>query len=387
MRILFWAAWYPTKYDAMPGLFVKYHAKAASLYANIAVIHIALVKEQTERLSISYTNDEIPTLILYYRPIQLPVVGKLLTFFTYFFLSIYAYRIMKRKWGTPQVNHLHVIELNTIFPLFLRFFSGIPYVVTEHFSGYLPQNWHKIASVTRKMLSKVIAGRATHITTVSPQLQDGMKAYGIQNKHWTIVPNVVDTDLFTYSTKKQEENVLQIINVSCFDDEPKNLSGLLKALNYLINELQVNAYLTLVGDGPDSSKIAALIKELSLIEHVNLTGLLEGDSLVKAYHHADVFVLFSRYETFGVVLIEAMSCGLPIIASNVGGIPYIVHQQNGVLVTSEDIQSLATTLAAFHKNAHPFNRDEIRKEAIEKYSYPVVGKQLFWIYQQALSKT
>lgn len=387
MRVFFWAAWYPHQYDPMPGLFVKHHAAAVNAYANVAVIHLALAPQQSERIVQHYSViAKIPTLITYYKPFTFPFFGKILNNIAYLYLSLSAYFIMKKRLGKPELNHIHVMELSTFMPTLLRYFSGIPYIITEHYSGYLPQNWIKINSFLRTLLVKWCVRKANAISTVSSQLMDGMQAYGLKNNHWEIIPNVVDEQLFQLKQQKKTSTTLRIINVSCFDDEPKNLRGTINAFNYLVSQLNVDAVLTLVGDGPDRKLIEQYVHALQLQDKVIFTGLLEETTLVNAYHEADVFFLFSRYETFGVVIIEALACGLPVLATRVGGIPDIIHGYNGILIESENEQMAAAELKKIQEQGYTFDKEIIRNRIIEKYSYETVGQQFFNLYQAALLK-
>jgi glycosyltransferase involved in cell wall biosynthesis len=96
---------------------------------------------------------------------------------------------------------------------------------------------------------------------------------------------------------------------------------------------------------------------------------------------ADAFVMFSRYENLPCVLIEAMACGLPVISSNVGGIPEIVHDFNGRLVDSEDEEGLADRLKELIEENEHFDREKIRNFAVENFSMPSIGADLNQLYK------
>ena len=107
----------------------------------------------------------------------------------------------------------------------------------------------------------------------------------------------------------------------------------------------VRCHLTLVGAGPDRGRIESEIAALGLGHDVTLTGALTQDQVRERFGRADIFVLPSLAEGIPVVLMEAMSCGVPCVTTPVNGIPELVlHEQTGLLATPGDVASLAARL-------------------------------------------
>jgi len=131
--------------------------------------------------------------------------------------------------------------------------------------------------------------------------------------------------------------------------ERKGVEYLLRALRIVYPKIDVR--LTVVGTGPLFPALKALTVELGLEDRVNFTGALPQQELEKAYRRCDLFVLPACYDSsgdtegLGVVLLEALSCGKPVIGSNVGGIPDIIkHEQTGLLVPEKDPEALAQAI-------------------------------------------
>lgn len=105
------------------------------------------------------------------------------------------------------------------------------------------------------------------------------------------------------------------------------------------------AVLTIVGDGEKREKYEMLISSLGLENKVRLTGWLPQEKVKKELERASIFVFPSRNEGFGIALLEAMSCGLPVIASRIGGIPEVVSGTNAILVPPDDPSVLSSVLS------------------------------------------
>jgi len=97
---------------------------------------------------------------------------------------------------------------------------------------------------------------------------------------------------------------------------------------------------------------------------------------------ASVLVLFSRYENLPCVIIEALSCGLPVIATDVGGVSELVNENNGLLVRSEDEKDLTESMNDVMNNYKNYDREQIAAQAGERFSYATIGKQFNELYME-----
>lgn len=102
---------------------------------------------------------------------------------------------------------------------------------------------------------------------------------------------------------------------------------------------------------------------------------------------AHALVMFSRYENFPCIIIEALCCGLPVISTHVGGIPEAVNDSNGWLIPSENEEALLETMIRMIDSYAVFNRHEVANDAGDKYNDSVIGKQFYSLYQQVLTQT
>ncbi|MFO0972323.1 MAG: glycosyltransferase [Phycisphaerae bacterium] len=167
--------------------------------------------------------------------------------------------------------------------------------------------------------------------------------------------------------------------------EIKGHDTLLHAFARVANELP-RATLTLAGDGPLRGPLEALAAELRIAGRVRFLGKLSGAAAVRpAMLDADVFVLASRTEASGVVLIEAQSCGLPIVATRCGGPEAIVSPAAGRLVPVDDDAALAAAMCAVARDAGRFDQAAIRDACLAEHAPAAVGRRHVELYERALS--
>lgn len=169
------------------------------------------------------------------------------------------------------------------------------------------------------------------------------------------VPND-STDLKDYYKIHHDEKVL--IHVSNFR-KIKHVPDVVKSFAYIRKEMP--AKLLLVGDGPEMNTVIQLVKQLGLEEDVLFLG--KQNNLSELYAICDLKLLLSEKESFGLVLIEAMACGVPCIGTDIGGIPEVIeHNQNGFIVPLHDIEHVACYALKILKNEELLNK--FRQNAI-----------------------
>jgi glycosyltransferase involved in cell wall biosynthesis len=165
----------------------------------------------------------------------------------------------------------------------------------------------------------------------------------------------------------------------------KGVGWLLRAFPQVIASCP-DAHLVLVGDGPQRNELMALARTLGLEGAIFFAGLQEHETVIRYMRAADLFVLPSLQEPFGIVLLEAMSCGLPVVASNVMGIPSIVEDPaNGYLVPPRDAAALADRIIRFLQ-APPAEGAALAERNIAKaarYSIPRIVDRLLAVWDGA----
>lgn len=309
----------------------------------------------------------------------------------YFWGITRAYRAVRRELGErPSLVHVHVLLRTGVWARAYRALTGVPYVVTEHWSIYRPANAHHVGWL-RRVLSRWVVAGAAGISTVSDELGRAMRALGLRHPRYVTIPNVADTALYHPPLPLLPSHPPTLLTVAVFAEEAKNLKGMLRAFARFRTE-QPAATLTIAGYGPAEAELRALAAELGLTATgaVRFTGKLDRPAVAEEMRRAAVFTLFSRYENLPCVLIEALASGLPVVATAVGGVPELVADgQTGLLVGSEDEEAL---LAAWRRVLAPRTRAvllppaALAARAEARYSLPAVGRRFREWYGEALQR-
>lgn len=364
-HIVFLARWYPHRYDPMLGLFVQRHAEAAALYNDISVIY---VHPDNQYDIVDETINNVRTIRVYYKQSKSKILS-LLRFFR-------ANRKALKRLPKPDIIHVHVLTRLGLIAWWHKIIHGTPYIITEHWSRYLPGN--DFSGFFRKKLTKTVVKHASAVTTVTDILAKAMQGHGLNNKNYVIVPNVVDINVFK---PKQHHNATpKIVHISCFENKSKNITGLIDALQILEGK-NIGFECVFIGDGIDFNMIKEYSLQLKHQENIRFTGVLEGQQLIDELASGDFLVLSSNYETQGVVLLEAFACGLPVVSTNVGGIPEIVNESNGILVPPQDPEKLAEAMETMLQTYQNYDAMALREGVIKKFSNETVGKLLNSIYK------
>jgi glycosyltransferase involved in cell wall biosynthesis len=372
MKVVFLARWYPHKYDPMFGLFVQRHAEAAALHNDITVVYVHPDENAKSLYDIERTTENgVDTIRIYYKK-----EGRVSSAWRYF----QACRKGLKLAGKADLIHVHVLTRMGFIAHWKKNFDGTPYIITEHWSRYLPGN--DFSGPLRKMWTKRIVRRAAMVTTASQALAEAMQHHGLKNQRYELLPNVVDTQRFKPIPHHNE--VPKIVHVSCFEDQSKNISGLLEALK-LLKDKSIAYQAVLIGEGIDLESMKQRAATLELNDRVRFTGLLQGQDLVNELATGDFFVLPSHYETGGIVLLEAMACGLPVVATRVGALPEIVNERNGLLVPPGNCQALADAMERCCHSYNNYNGEALRKQVMDRYSKEKVGTLLNDWYHQVAS--
>lgn len=140
----------------------------------------------------------------------------------------------------------------------------------------------------------------------------------------------------------------------------------------------------MVGDGPDKSEAENLANQLGIKDKtIIFTGLKEDNDLVEIYNQSVFTFLFSNYENMPVVISESFACGKPVISTNVGGIPEIVNNSNGILITPGNEEALKDAINFMLDNYTKFDPSVIRNFALEQFGKEAILNQLLTLYQTA----
>jgi L-malate glycosyltransferase len=379
-NVLFLSSWYPTRDNPTMGNFVQKHAEAVALFATVTVLHVCFSKDITkDKEIVTEEKNNLTTHIVYIKKtrVQIPFFREVLKLWKIIRAYQQAYKQLFRN-KKPDIVHVNVlIPVGLIAYLFFKT-KGVPYIITEHWTGYLPGDPNKPG---RSMIFfRHFANKAACIAPVTDNLAKALKSFGIRN-NFSVVPNVVDTDLFA-GKEKNVDGKKHILHISSLLDVQKNFSGILVALGKLKDRYS-DFVLEVISDG-DFEQYHNKIERLNLTENIIFHGKNTTKEVADLMKQCDMFLLFSNYENFPCVIPEAWSCGLPVLSSDVGGIAEYMNESNGVLIEPRDVDSLAEKLEFMLNSLGKFDKQKIRDFAVNHFNYSVIGSQFIEIYNKAL---
>jgi len=391
IKVLHLARWYPNRYDPMPGLFIQRHAEAANKYCDVGVVYTHVVEDQ--KIKGIYELEArvikgVPTAKVYYSnpKLTIPLITPLIKIFRFYKSNYLGIQKIKQQLGGFDLVHVHILTRLGVMALYYKWFCNKPFIVTEHWSRYLGLTG-SFTGTFRKAVTKLIVRNTAVLTTVTQNLANAMQEHGLKNKHYKVLANVVDEPFFQPGLpEKKNQGKKTFVHVSCFEDKSKNISGLLRVIK-LLSEKRSDFVFRFIGEGMDFESLYNYSRELGLDEPtVVFTGLLEGEKLVKEMAAADLMVVFSNYENFPVVINESFVLGIPVVASNVGGIPEYVNKNNGRLVKAGDEKALENLLDEFLDKKLSFDNQKIRLTSGDAFSPETIGQELLKIYKETISK-
>lgn len=382
-HILFISSWYPNRNNPTHGIFNRYFADAVALYHKVSVLHVCSDEHlKTDFECVESVEKGITTCTVYYKKInsELPVFSQFKKRSRVIRAFEMGFQSILHANGMPDLIQLNVIMPMGIGAYYLSRRYNIPYVINENWSGYCEEDGNYKGFIQKYYTEKIVK-KAKAILPTSEYLKEAMLLHQLYG-NYTVVPNVVDTARFK-PEKSNSAEITRLIHISSLNDKEKNVSGLIRAFASA-HEKNKGLVLSIVGEGVDKHLYENLVRRLTLQDVVKFKGRLMGEDLVREINNSDALVMFSNYETFCLVIIEAFACAKPVITSNAGAIKTYMKPELGIMVDKKNEQQLTEAILAFaHTNAH-FDRNYIRQYAVENYSYERVGKKLSEIYEFAL---
>jgi len=369
----------------MYGLFVKKHAIAVAKKCDVAVLYIQAYNNKTIPFEVIKEFD-LTQIIIYYKNFNknIPLISLFIKAYRFFIAYKKGFKLLKKHFGDYDLIHVNILTRTGVVAWLKKIFSGKPYIITEHWSRYLPiTNTYK--GFIRKWITKIVVKNASSVTTVTNNLKEAMLSHNLYNTNYQIVPNVISSDFFSHKIQ-HEKNIKTIIHVSCFEDKSKNISGMLRALkNVSLNRNDFKCIM--IGDGIDKISLEKYADSLNILNKtVFFEGLKEDSQLLDCYASADFMLMFSNYENMPVVIPEAFAFGIPVVSTNVGGIPEIVNKTNGILLNTKDEEALENAINFMLDNYQNYDKSMLKKQAFDNFSEEVVGSKFVKIYNEVFKK-
>ena len=281
------------------------------------------------------------------------------------------YKEYEKKYGKPDIIHVHSMLYGGVLAYDLKKKYNIPYIVTEHFSGYLSPN---LNNLQKKHIGEILrnANRLFAVSSFfSSKMQENFRYV------WGILPNLVNSSFFNENLSICSDGKYTFICIGSLLQN-KNQMLVVKAFEKSFKNND-NVTLKIVGDGPEYNNIQRYILDNNL-ENISMVGHASRSQVKEYIFNSNCLVSGSNYETFSVVLIEALAQGKPVISTDCGGPKDIVNEKNGFLVPINNIELMASALNSVYTKK--FNSQELARYCYENFGEVSVTNKTMSIYNE-----
>jgi glycosyltransferase involved in cell wall biosynthesis len=378
MHVLVIPSWYPNANKPLSGISFKEQAEALFKQK----IHVGVIAINESPLRYVFNNREVSfdfleqdingvkTISLLY-----PIVNRWKNFRKVVRVNIFKqlFKIYIKKHGEPDLVHLHSF-IHGESALWLKKNYNIPYVVTEHNSGFA----RGLFGQKELAFAKKVFENASFNIAVSSEFKKLLEK--IFKVKFEYIPNMTDTTFFNIRSKPKNQNEFKFINIA-FLDKKKNQNMLIYAFEKAFKD-KPDIKLTIVGNGLEYNNLFNLIKELNMEKQISLYGKANRDEVKKLLQNSDIFVLSSKYETFGVAVVEAMACGLPVVSTKCGGPESIIIDDRLGYLSDLNVNDLSNKILEINQNRDKFNSKYIREYIENNFSEKFVVSKLQEIYRE-----
>lgn len=382
MHIMVIPSWYSSSRNKVHGSFFKEQFKAlANSGEKITVAYneiwpITLFGKIHEKRGINFNiEDELKT----YRYKEYNYLPKNPLMFRSFNKRMdKLYQEIVKKEGKVDIIHAHSAFWAGIAAAFISKKYNIPLVITEHSSL-------KYAKYCKESYKKYIFEayeKADVLISVGNGLKNELQEY--VKRPIEVIFNMVDLGLFNIQENNREvdskdNEVFKFFSCG-YLEEGKGMDCLIKAFTKAFKG--DNATLRIGADGSLKQALQNLIHELDMNQQIKLLGALSREEVSKEMKACDVFALASEHETFGVVYIEALACGKPVIGADNGGAEDIIREDNGIIAKKKDVEDLTKALIKMKDNYEIYDKYKIREKTIFSYSEKVLVEKLKGVYKK-----
>lgn len=375
MNILLFSRGYPSAKDPQWGCFERDQAKALQKLGHKVIVMSVdgRCRFYSRKLGVSYINDNgIDVYNIYILPFKLLIpLGYKLRLYIWRKIALYLFEKYIKQHVKIDLIYAHYLT-NIYLAASIKEIYEIPVVGIEHWSML---NRIKLPSYVREM-GEFGYRNADQLISVSNSLRLSIQShFGTDS---IVIHNMVNDDFFLNAIpKKRTINIGDKITIVAVGSlfYGKGYDVLIKA--FAQTKLYENgSKVIIIGDGNEKRKLSKLIEKLKLENNIFLLGRKDRTEILKILYSGDLFVHPSRGENFSVAIIEALSTGLPVVATQCGGASECINQKNGVLVPIDNIDALAKAILFVYNGINEYDSNYIANECKSKYSSDVIAKQL-----------
>jgi glycosyltransferase involved in cell wall biosynthesis len=380
-RLLWLASWYPSRTDPHNGDFIQRHAEAVSRLTPVIVVHTIhdIYSPTPVRYEISECGSLTEVFVYFRHNGNLSSITSRISYNLLFFhYTKTLLSALVRCYGRPECIHVHVPMKMGRIAIWAQRKWSVPFFVSEQSGAYQdgPEDSFKNRSFYYRYHVRQILRKARAVSNVSETL--GLILQQISGRDdIAVIRNVADPSQFFYVPVVLP--VFTFVHVSTLKEQ-KNIRGMLRTFARLHQQRQDFCLHFVGGDANALKTIRASYPDASWL---TLHGTVGHDQVPQHMQQAHCLVMFSRDENFPCVIVEGLSCGLPVITSNAGGCAEAIVPENGVVVPSGDENALLVALEQMITHYARYDRQNISTEAASRYSFEKIGNDFIQFYRNS----
>ncbi|MEM1040457.1 MAG: glycosyltransferase [Pseudomonadota bacterium] len=386
MHVLFLPSWYPSHRHDVAGSFFREQGHAlrrAGVKVGVIAPRVRSIKQPNVLLKgirkISLEDDDAVVTVRGNFPNLTPRMW-FVTRFTYGLFVLGMFDRYVEQNGMPDIVHVHSALPGGIGAMAIQKKYSIPYVLSEHSTAFA----RGLVNDGGRTLTKEIAERSAACFAVSAVFARKLEQIlTVREGLFSYVHNSVSDIFLTNPLPKTASGRFRFLHVSSLT----NVKRVDLLLNAFAERFRGNpdVSLTIGGQGALSFSLKALSEELGVADQVEFTGPLLRHEVAEHMAKSSAFVLPSDFETFGVVLIEALAMGLPVIATRSGGPEDIITDDYyGLLVPKGDVSELGMAMEKMIKMLPLRNPEKIRNDCLLRFGTKKITRDWIAIYSNAI---
>ena len=363
---------YPQKINNMQGSFELEQAKMLAKYGH-KVTYISCVFhpfKKVKKWGLCHWNEDLLDIYTYS---QIYTIERMKLHFEPFKSRVWNKLLsqVEKHTGVPDVIHVHYPSNITVASDILAYQSkGTRVICTEHWTQVLKK---VIDRYERKQLT-MYANNADAFLCVGPPLRDAVYDLTLTEKQLYVVPNIVN-DLFKPIDKRNDKFTFIAVGVLF---PHKQFDKIIEAFSKVYKGESVR--LVIVGGGPEYDNLIKLSQHCGVKDQVIFTGKLTREETAEKVGNADALICYSNYETFGVPIIEAWACGLPVIATTSAAVRDGWDDRLGQTVSPDNLDELQESMLYVRDNISRYNKEFIVNYANKHYSEASIYNVLMEYY-------
>lgn len=362
MHVLTIPSWYPLDDEDLNGIFfkeyVKMHNQSGHTSGLIAPQLIPYRSKQFKNLR-TLLGKKTDTGVLPSIRFISPNIPRRLKIYYYRICGLGLYREYVRLFGKPDVIHAHSAIWGGYIANVIKRLYGVPYIITEHNSRFVGNG--EVPHDEMRFIPRIL-DESDFAVGVSDFMADAISKLSNSSKEILSIPNPVSFN-GKYTDKLERKGIISV----CHLNKNKRIDLLIRA--YAKSKVSESENLYIIGDGVERNNLIKLAESLRIADKIFFMGSMNNSEVHSFMQTGSFFISTSRFETFGIAIVEALMAGMPVISTPSGGSKGSINLSNGIYLTDDSIESLSLAMDQIYSKIEEYDRETISNTAKLGYSY------------------